>query len=189
MIFWSPFILDELAGLRESVPVTVDLSPPLHRRTGVVTAIAGPSGQPAQWGQVGYFGIGRDADTDAASRWVEFLLTDGYLIWLSMAPEAKFPMRSQYAEGWRELEIGSEQRAKISRLYPPEVIEAIIQHMETFDRWGFASGQGACMAHIYGTKTVIRVLNEMLSGEIKTAQEAARIMNDRVRALEGCTKP
>ena len=186
MILWSPFILDELAGLRESVPVTLSLTPPLHERTGVVTAFAGLSGQPAQWGQVGYFGIGTKSDIEAAKRWVEFLLTDGYLKWLSLAPEAKFPLRSKFVDGWKNLQIGADRQAKISDLYPPAVIEAIIQDVEKFDRWGLATGQGACVAHIYGTKAVIQVLSEYLSDEIKTAEDAARIMNERVRALEGC---
>ena len=59
MTVWSPFILDELAGLRDSVPVTAKgMGRPLHQMTGVVTAIRGPLGsKPAQWGQVSYFGI------------------------------------------------------------------------------------------------------------------------------------
>ena len=50
MVVWSPFILDELAGLRDEAPVTAELDPPLHQRVGIVTAFAGPDGAPAQWG-------------------------------------------------------------------------------------------------------------------------------------------
>ncbi|CAN0605604.1 unnamed protein product, partial [Ectocarpus sp. 12 AP-2014] len=46
MIIWSPFILDELAGLRDSAPPTINDDPTsrdLAAATGVVTNFAGPS--------------------------------------------------------------------------------------------------------------------------------------------------
>jgi multiple sugar transport system substrate-binding protein len=45
MIIWSPFILDELAGLRDSAPPTINDDPTsrdLAERTGIVTNFAGP---------------------------------------------------------------------------------------------------------------------------------------------------
>ena len=96
MIIWSPFILDELSGLRKDLPVVPDIAKGkpgyLARNTGFVSIIHGPKGA-AQYGQINYLGITRDADKDPAKRWVEFLLTDGYLRWLGMAPEGKLPLR------------------------------------------------------------------------------------------------
>ena len=70
MIIWSPFILDELAGLRDSAPPTINddpTSPELASKTGIVTNFAGPSNPDgAAWGDVRYFGITADAATDAA---------------------------------------------------------------------------------------------------------------------------
>jgi len=46
MIIWSPFILDELAGLRDSAPPTITDDPTsaeLASKTGIVTTFAGPS--------------------------------------------------------------------------------------------------------------------------------------------------
>ena len=46
MIIWSPFILDELAGLRDSAPPTINDDPTsaeLASKTGIVTNFAGPS--------------------------------------------------------------------------------------------------------------------------------------------------
>ena len=45
MIIWSPFILDELAGLRDSAPPTINedpTSPELASLTGIVTNFSGP---------------------------------------------------------------------------------------------------------------------------------------------------
>jgi multiple sugar transport system substrate-binding protein len=187
MIVWSPFILDELAGLRDSVPVTATgLSKPLHQVTGIVTAFQGPFGlRPVQWGQVSYFGITVGASANAA-KWTEFLLRDGYLDWLSMAPEGKFPLRPQFMEGWKHLKIGVDRRSKISDLYSDEVINSIIAGVGSFDRWGFGAGKGACVGQVYGTKNLIRILRRYLDGEI-TPEPAARGMTDAIRMLEGCS--
>jgi len=186
MIIWSPFILDELAGLRDAVPV-VPMDPPLHERTGIVTAFGGPfASAAAQWGQVSYFGITATAQAEA-QQWVEFLLTDGYLDWLSMAPEGKFPLRPQFVDGWKNLEIGVDRKAKISDLYPDEVIDIIIQGVEKFDRWGFAAGFGACVGQVYGTKTLIQILRRYIDGDIATAQDAAQQMTNAIRQLAGCS--
>ncbi|MFQ6034089.1 MAG: ABC transporter substrate-binding protein, partial [Candidatus Bipolaricaulia bacterium] len=100
MIVWSPFILDELSGLRRDQPVVPDIVKGeagfLARNTGFVTIIHGPGGA-AQYGQVNYLGITRDADKSAAARWIEFLLNEGYLRWLSMAAEAMHRLASSTA--------------------------------------------------------------------------------------------
>lgn len=186
MIIWSPFILDELAGLRDSTPVTAPGLPrPLHEMTGVVTSFQGPLGaEPAQWGQVSYFGITVDANANAR-KWVEFVLADGYLDWLSMAPEGKFPLRREFVDGWKKLEIGVDRRAKVSDVYSDEIIDSIIRGVAKFDRWGFNQGRGACVGQIYGTKDVIRILRRYLDGEID-AKAAAGQMTEAVRRLEGC---
>jgi len=79
MIVWSPFILDELAGLRDEVPVPADEGEEsgwLARNTGFVTSIAGTSyPEGAGWAQVQGFGITVDADIDAAQAFIEYVLT------------------------------------------------------------------------------------------------------------------
>lgn len=97
MIIWSPFILDELAGLRDSAPPTITDDPTsseLASRTGIVTNFAGPSNPDgAAWGDIRYFGITSDAATDAAMEFVEYSMSEGYEATLSIAPEGKFPVR------------------------------------------------------------------------------------------------
>ena len=186
MIIWSPFILDEMAGLRDSVPVTATgLKKKLHELTGLVTAFQGPlGGRPAQWGQVSYFGITVGADANAA-KWVEFLLEDGYLDWLNMAPEGKFPLRRQFVPGWKNLKIGVDHKARISDLYSDDVIASIIAGVERFDRWGFGLGKGACIGQVYATKTVSRILRRFLDGEM-SAEAPAEEMTKAIRKLDGC---
>lgn len=189
MIVWSPYILDELAGLRDSVPVTAEFpegTPRLHERVGIVTAFSGPDGAPAQYGYVLYHGITVDADLEATQSFVKFLLSDGYATWLSMAPEGMFPMRPEYIDQWQQLEVGVDRRAPLAELYPAEVIEAIAKGVESLDRWGFAAARGPCVSSIYGTKTVIDILRRYMDGEVPTAEQAAQMMEEQVRGLEGC---
>jgi multiple sugar transport system substrate-binding protein len=193
MIVWSPFILDELSGLRQDQPVVPDITKGepgfLARHTGFVTTIHGPKGK-AQYGQMNYFGITRDADKKAAMEWVKFLLSEGYLKWLSMAAEGKLPVRlgtqedpEKFTKGWMGLEFGVTTRAKISRFYGADVVKTIMNGVESFDRWGFSEGKGALVSKIYGTKVIPEILKKFLDDEI-TAQEAAQSMNARVRELQ-----
>jgi multiple sugar transport system substrate-binding protein len=187
MIIWSPFILDEMAGLRDSAPVTAKgLTKPLHESTGIVTSFRGPFGsKPVQWGQVSYFGIPIGADR-SVQEWAKFLVGKGYLDWLSMAPEGKFPLRPRFVKGWKQLKIGVDRKATIADLYSDEVIDTIISGVDNFDRWGFAEGKGACVGQIYGTKVLIRLLRRYLDGEL-SAEAAAEKMTDGILKLEGCT--
>jgi multiple sugar transport system substrate-binding protein len=105
MIIWSPFILDELAGLRDSAPPTINDDPTsreLAERTGIVTNFAGPSNPDgAAWADIRYFGITADADTEAAQSFIEYSMSDGYTATLAIAPEGKFPVRAARREPFR----------------------------------------------------------------------------------------
>ncbi len=65
MIMWSPFILDELSGLRKDLPVVPDIlkGKPgyLAENTGFVSIIHGSKGT-AQYGQINCLGITQDAN-------------------------------------------------------------------------------------------------------------------------------
>lgn len=193
MIIWSPFILDELSGLRKDQPVVPDIIKGeqgyLARNTGFVAIIKGPKGN-AQYDQINYLGITRDADKTPAKRWVEFLLTDGYMRWLGMAPEGKLPVRKgtrdepkRFINGWMELEFGVTTRARISEFYGMDVVKTIVDGVDGFDRWGFAEGKGALVSKIYRTKAIPEILKRFLDGEL-SAKQAARMMDERLNTLE-----
>jgi len=193
MIFWSPFILDELSGLRKDQPVLPDLSRKepgfLARNTGFVSRIKGPNGA-SQYGQVSYLGISRDADRQAAQAWIEHLLTRAYLRWLGMAAEGKIPMRKgtpedphRFLHEWKDLEFGVDTKARIGRFYGEELLRTLTAGIEGVDRWGLARGKGALVSKIYGTKVIPEILKKFLDGEIST-DEAVRRMNQRIRSLQ-----
>jgi multiple sugar transport system substrate-binding protein len=134
MIVWSSFLLDELAGLRnDALPTCPECRSDkrfLSKNSGVVTAIKGPDGsEPTQFGEIANYAIIKDQNVDAAKQFVEFMLSDGYVDWLAVTPEGRFPARTgtkdnpkEYTEAWSKLKAGVDTKAPLSELYPPEVL-------------------------------------------------------------------
>ena len=189
MIVWSPFILDELAGLRDSAPVTA-LSDPtgdaLAKDTGFVTRLAGPSNPGGSgWTDVRYFGITVDADTDAAQQFVEYSMNEGYLATLAIAPEGKFPVRrgtasdpDEFITGWSSLDVGVDRRAALGDVYSTEVINSLVEGLETGSRWGFDKGYGAITARLYDTRIIAEIVRRYIDDEISVDEALAQIQSE-----------
>ena len=189
MIVWSPFILDEMAGLRDAAlpncPECADDPAFLAKNSGFVPAFVGPDGdKPAQYGQVSNMGISTTANTDAAVQFVEFWLTDGYLDWLGVSPEGKFPMHrgtpddpTKYIDGWSTLETGVDRRAPLGDFYSQDTLQALIQGATGFARWGFAQGQGELVSGIYSELPIPTVLGDVISGSTSPEDGAAEIQS------------
>jgi len=194
MIIWSPFILDELAGLRDSAPPTINddpTSPELASKTGVVTTFAGPSNADgAAWGDVRYFGITADADTDAAMDFVKFSMDEGYTQTLSIAPEGKFPVRrgnaenpTAFVDAWSKLPVGVDRKAPLGDLYAQEMIDEIVGGLDVAQRWGVKEGQLSLASKIINSQIINRVVREYLDGQVD-ASAAVEAMNDELSKVE-----
>ncbi|WP_240705074.1 ABC transporter substrate-binding protein [Pacificoceanicola onchidii] len=194
MIIWSPFILDELAGLRDSAPPTITDDPTsseLASKTGVVTTFAGPSNPDgAAWGDIRYFGITSDADTDAAMDFVKFSMDDGYGQTLSIAPEGKFPVRAGTADApnkfkdlWATLPVGVDRKAPLGDLYDKAMIDEIVGGLDVAQRWGVAEGQLGLASKMINSQAINRFVREFIDGEIDAAAAVAA-MNEALGALE-----
>ena len=183
MVIWSPSILDELGGLRDSAPVTIDDNPmttALAEMTGFSTVIAGPgNADGAAYADVRYLGISADANTSVAQEFVEYVMSEGYGQWLSQAPEGKFPVRRGTVAGdtsfemtWAGLDVGVDRKAPLGDIYPQSVIDDIVAGLSVGDRWGVADGQLATASNIVNSQVMSRVIREMTVGDL-TVQEAA----------------
>jgi multiple sugar transport system substrate-binding protein len=175
MIVWSPFIMDEMAGLRDAAlptcPECGDNISFLAENSAFMPSFAGPSGAPAQYGQVSYMGIGMTDKTESSQAFVEYWLSDGYIDWLSVAPEGKFPMRqgtsdnpTEYIEAWRGLSTGVDRQAPLADFYAETIINDLISGSSDFARWGFTQGQGELVTAVYSTLIVPTAIDEVLSG-------------------------
>lgn len=195
MIIWSPFILDEMAGLRDEAFPTCDECEDnpayLAENSGIVPAFTGPSGdEPAQYGQVSYMGITTNAETEAAQQFLQFWFTEGYLDWLAVSAEGKFPMRQgtpdepqRFIDGWKQLETGVDRRAQLGEIYGDEVINTLVEGAGSFDRWGFTQGQGALVTAVYDSLAIPRAISDVLGGSL-TAEQAAQEIQAEVQDLQ-----
>ena len=194
MIIWSPFILDELAGLRDSAPPPINDDPTsgeLASKTGIVPNFAGPSNPDgAAWGDVRYFGITSDASTDAAMEFVQYSMDEGYTQTLSIAPEGKFPVRRGNAEDpaaftttWSTLPVGVDRKAPLGDLYAQEMIDEIVGGLDVAQRWGVAEGQLALASKMINSQAINRIVREYIDGNIDAAAAVAA-MNEELGAIE-----
>ncbi len=194
MIIWSPFIMDELAGLRDAVPVTaVDdpTSSELAEKTGFITTLAGPSNADgAAWADIRYFGITADADTDSAAEFVKFALSEGYGEILGIAPEGKFPIRrgdgddaNKFQDLWASLPVGVDRKAPLADIYSQDVIDNIVAGLSTGDRWGVANGQLERASKIINSQVFARVFRRYIDDEI-SADEAVAELESQLADIE-----
>lgn len=194
MIIWSPFILDELAGLRDSAPPTINDDPTsrdLAAATGIVTNFAGPSNADgAAWGDIRYFGITSDAQTDAAMEFVTYSMNEGYGQTLAIAPEGKFPVRrgtadnpTQFADLWATLDVGVDRKAPLGDLYDAAMIQEIVGGLDVAQRWGVADGQLAAASKIINSMVINRLVREYVDGE-RDGPATVAALNDAIAAIE-----
>ena len=194
MIIWSPFILDELAGLRDSNPPTINddpTSPELASKTGIVTNFSGPSNpEGAAWADIRYFGITMDADIDEAIEFVLYAMDEGYTDTLSIAPEGKFPVRRGTADdpeacttAWSQLPMGVDRKKPMSEVYDAAMIDEVVGGLDVAQRWGVAEGQLALASKIINSGAINRIVRQFIDGNI-TAEEAVADMNEELAAIQ-----
>ncbi|MCM0676573.1 extracellular solute-binding protein [Micromonospora phytophila] len=190
MLIWSPFILDELAGLRADAKPTCpqcQRDPAfLEEHSGFVTGIKGPNGtEPAQYGEISSWAVLDGAAADPARSFLEFMLGDGYPRWFGMSPEGRFPVRKGTAEepekfltAWNTSPAGVDVKKPLAEVYDDQVLADLRRSPDTFQRWGLTQGQGKLVGAILGELPVPKALNDVVSGKSDAAAAAGRAKKD-----------
>jgi multiple sugar transport system substrate-binding protein len=186
MVVWSSFLLDEMAGLRnDALPTCPECKADpayLAKNSGIVTAISGPNGQPAQFGEITSWAIAKTGDdTENARKFTAFMMNEGYTDWLGIAPEGKFPVRKgdkttadKFTAAWNDLPAGVDTKKPLGEVYPAEVIKVLQDSPDTFQRWGFPQKQGALVGATLGELPVPKAINALAGGELDAAAAAKR---------------
>jgi multiple sugar transport system substrate-binding protein len=193
MMFWSPFLLDGMAGLRSDTKPSCKeckKNPAfLAENSGLVGPLAGSGGEPTQFGQVATFNISVDAPTEDAQALVEFMMNEGYTRWLGLSPQGKYPVRfgddsdpEKFKTAWAELESGVDKKAPLSEFYSEDSLASLGDGVENFQRWGFAQGQGPLMGALGGEQPVANAVADVIGG--KDPAEAAKEVQATAEELQ-----
>ena len=186
MIIWSPFIMDELAGLRDSAPPTYNVDPTsneLAQKTGFITNFSGPNNKKgAAWADIRYMGVTADADTDEAKQFIMYSMDEGYTSTLSIAPEGKFPVRrgnssdpNAFTKAWSKLPVGVDRKAPLTDLYSADVINNIVAGLDTASRWGVKEGELSRASKIINAQFLNRITREYIDGQISVDEAVDKI--------------
>jgi multiple sugar transport system substrate-binding protein len=189
MLLWSPFLLDAMAGLRDDAAPTCpqcEADPAyLARSSGLAGALSGPGGAPAQYGSVSTWGIAADGDIAAAQRFVTYMMSEGYVRWLALSPQGKYPVRfgdraepERYVEAWTGLESGVERKAPLRRFYSARAIDAIGEGARSFQRWGFEQGGAALVGAMRGPEPIAAAVAEAIEADGDASGAARRAQSD-----------
>jgi len=192
MVFWSPFLLDGMAGLRDdtrpSCPQCRRDRGFLAENSGLVGPLEGPGGE-SQFGNVATINLSVDSNVEAGQALAEYMMNEGYLGWLGLSPQGKYPTRlgdktdpKKFVTGWEELESGVDRKAPLSRFYSEESLQSLGEGVQRFKRWGFAQGQGALVGALGGEQPVANAVADVIGGA--DPAEAARETQATVEELQ-----
>jgi multiple sugar transport system substrate-binding protein len=183
-----------MAGLRKDALPTCPqcASDPayLAKNSGIVTSLQGPSGSgPATFGEITSWTIPSQAVTDPAKKFVDYMMTDGYLPWIEIAPEGKIPVRTGDQPGdttntdaWSKMKVGVDSKAPLSKFYSQDVIDALTSGADNLSRWAIPQGQGDLLGAIQGTQPVAAAVNEVSTGT--SAADAAKKAADAIKSAQ-----
>ncbi|RJL21707.1 ABC transporter substrate-binding protein [Bailinhaonella thermotolerans] len=186
MVVWSPFILDEMAGLRkDALPTCPQCAKDpafLARNSGFVTALRGPNASgPGGFGEVSSWAVLKGGATEPAKRFLQYMGNEGYLDWIKITPEGRFPLRKgtatepeRFVSEWARLPVGVDEKKPMSDFYPPEVIEGLRAGVSEIDRWGLKEGQGKLLGATLGELPVPKAVSDAVSGRMTPEQAAAQ---------------
>ncbi|OGO39724.1 MAG: hypothetical protein A2Z04_08380 [Chloroflexi bacterium RBG_16_57_9] len=165
MLFYSTYVMDDLAGLQKGVEPTVK---ELSNNTGFAPEMIGKSGDKATYGTLVTNIVFKGAPAEATTNFLKFMLTDqNYIDLLFLAPNGKIPVRKTAVEAWSKHDI--------FKSYPKEVLDTIANGYNTMQRWTFATNdpiQRAVIGDMEGRLLVPQAISNIIQGQMTPKQAA-----------------
>ncbi|WP_420111993.1 ABC transporter substrate-binding protein [Pseudactinotalea sp.] len=189
-LLFSTHILDELAGLDADNPLTcaecADNENFLVENSGFITVL--DQSNASQYGTTLNYVIPEGANTESASMFVEYMLSDGYAAMLATAPEGRIPLRpgsaenpTEYLDAWGTLGMaGSDQ--SVGDLYGDELVAALGEGMNAVSRWGFGTDDAVLAGETFAQNVLAEQLDPLYSGT--DPQDVVNEMAAQVQALQ-----
>lgn len=198
MVDWSSYILGSLAGLdTANLPSCSQCNGDptwLAKHTGIVSSISGPTGKPATFGEISGWTMLKGKNTAAGEKFVQYMMSTGYLKWLSMSPEGKVPVRTgttsnptEYTNGWKTLKTGVTSKAVLSSVFDAPTIQAIQEAPKTLQRWAIPQGQGNLLGSINTSLVIPKIVGNLGAGSLTpqaAGQQAAQQVTDAKSKLK-----
>ena len=78
----------------------------------------------------------------------------------------------RFTEAWADLDSGVDRKAPLSKFYSKASIDSLGEGVESFQRWGFAQGQGALIGAMSGEQPIANTVADVIGGA-DPAQAAA----------------
>jgi len=175
MIFYSPYILDDIAGMTDKKD-NLD-RPDLAKVTGFAPVISEePGGRGAGYAQLVYLCIMKDAPP-VAKDWCRHLLTDAYMRICFMSAGGKVPVRSAALAEWR--------KHPCFEAYDGAIPDLLIKGLDASGRWGFREGRAfPLIADVYSKHVFAEALNEMVADDLSVDETMKRIVRKMAPFLE-----
>jgi len=189
-LLFSTHILDELAGLDANNPLTcaecADNENFFVENSGFITVL--DESNPSQYGTTLNYVIPEGANTEAATLFVEYMLSDGYSAMLATAPEGRIPLRpgnadnpTEYLDDWGTLGMaGSDQ--SVGDLYGDELVASLGEGMNAVSRWGFGTDDAVLAGEAFAQNVLAEQLDALYSGT--DPQDVVNEMAVQVQALQ-----
>lgn len=199
IVSWSTYLLDELAGLRnDALPTCAECETDpewLAKNSGIITSIEGPNGSDGgTYGEATSWSVAKNSNTAAAAEFISYMLSDGYLDWLGMAPEGKFPLRhgdatdpEKYSNGWLDLEAGVDTKKKLSEVYDAATVATLQDIPSTINRWAIPQGHGTLLGPVNTQLPISKAIADFASGAV-SPEESATTATEVVEQLQSDLK-
>jgi multiple sugar transport system substrate-binding protein len=136
----------------------------------------------------------KKANAPAAQQFVKYMMSDGYLGWLGMAPEGKVPVRSgtateptKFSDGWKTLKTGVDTKASLSSIYDAATMKAIEDAPAQINRWAIPEGQGSLLGTVNTQLVLPKVIAALGAGSLDPAS-AAKQAADAVAQVQSKQK-
>ena len=185
MTVWSSYILDELAGLRnDALPTCPQCRADkrfLANNTGIVAALSGPNGGPAQYGEIISFAITDGADP-ATKDFVQYMMSDAYLRVARAGARGQGAGPQGHARGARQVPEGL-GRARGRCRHQGQAVRHLRsgragrahQQPQHLPALGHPAGQGRTRrGHAGRAARCRKALNDLLNGKVDAAGAARR---------------